>query len=133
DAGVDVEVMLTEGALLLRRAAEQPGLPPRAITALLDGAAGLDDDARPAHARLAAGLTEGALLLRRAAEQPGLPPRAITALLDGAAGLDDDARPAHARLAAGIDPSIGEIFRDFPLRDLLSASAEYPLIVHRKE
>ncbi|HLR58410.1 MAG TPA: alpha-1,4-glucan--maltose-1-phosphate maltosyltransferase [Beutenbergiaceae bacterium] len=78
-------------------------------------------------------LTEGALLLRRAAEQPGLPARAITALLDGAAGLDDDARPAHARLAAGIDPSIGEIFREFPLRDLLSASAEYPLIVHRKE
>src|SRR5699024_3690397 len=78
-------------------------------------------------------LAEGAQLLRRAAEQDEIPATAVTVLLDGAAGLDDGTRPAHARLAAGLDASVQGVFDEYPLRDYLSPSASYPLIVHRKE
>ncbi|MDQ3629553.1 MAG: alpha-1,4-glucan--maltose-1-phosphate maltosyltransferase [Actinomycetota bacterium] len=59
DAGVDVELMLTEGALLLTRAAE--ALPRDAAVdgqTLADAAKALADDARPVAARLAAGVSE---------------------------------------------------------------------------
>src|SRR5690606_27993247 len=55
DAGVDVELMLTEGALLLERAAARDGLPTEARTVLTDAVTGLRDTGRPAPARLAAG------------------------------------------------------------------------------
>lgn len=78
-------------------------------------------------------LTEGALLLTRAAERAGLPAAAVTVLTDGAAGLLDSSRPPAARLAAGMDPAVAGVLEEFPLRDAVSASATYPLIVHRKE
>ncbi|QDB80038.1 alpha-1,4-glucan--maltose-1-phosphate maltosyltransferase [Georgenia sp. 311] len=55
DAGVDVELMLTEGALLLERAAARADLPPGDVAVLTDAVAGLRDASRPAPARLVAG------------------------------------------------------------------------------
>ena len=57
DAGVDVELMLAEGAALLTRAAARPGQSPAAVTTLTDAATGLRDTRRPPQARLAIGLS----------------------------------------------------------------------------
>ncbi|WP_127131968.1 alpha-1,4-glucan--maltose-1-phosphate maltosyltransferase [Georgenia sp. SYP-B2076] len=54
DAGVDIELMLTEGALVLERAGARP-LPAEAAAVLSHAVAGLRDASRPAAARLAAG------------------------------------------------------------------------------
>ena len=54
-AGVDVELMLVEGALLLERAADRPELPEHAVHVLHGAAWALRDTGRPAEARLAAG------------------------------------------------------------------------------
>jgi len=54
-ADVDTELMLTEGALLLDRAAGSPGRDPSDAAHLRDAATGLRDTGRPAQARLAAG------------------------------------------------------------------------------
>ena len=54
-AGVDVELMLTEGALVLERAAAQPSLTTQQRSVLLDAVTALRDARRPAEARLAAG------------------------------------------------------------------------------
>ncbi len=52
EAGVDVELMMTEGALVLERAAESP-MPSRAAEVLADAVHALRDRSRPAAARLA--------------------------------------------------------------------------------
>ena len=57
DAGVDVELMLIEGTLVLRRALEVPGRDEEGATVLRDAIAGLSDTGRPAQARLAAGIS----------------------------------------------------------------------------
>ncbi|MGN6576063.1 MAG: maltotransferase domain-containing protein, partial [Nocardioides sp.] len=54
-ADVDTELMLTEGALLLERAAATKGRPASHVQALRDAVTGLRDTTRPAQARLAAG------------------------------------------------------------------------------
>ncbi len=57
EAGVDVELMLAEGALLLERAAEREGLAPEVATPLREAVLGLRDARRrPPLARLAAAL-----------------------------------------------------------------------------
>lgn len=55
EAGVDVDLMLTDGAALLTRAANSPGITRSEVRVLTDGAAGLSDSSRPAGARLNAG------------------------------------------------------------------------------
>jgi starch synthase (maltosyl-transferring) len=55
-AGVDVELMLAEGAALLERAASRAELSPASASTLLDAATALRDTHRPPLARLAAGL-----------------------------------------------------------------------------
>lgn len=57
-AGVDVELMLAEGAALLERAADREGLPEPVARALHDGVVGLRDTRRPPQARLAAGTSD---------------------------------------------------------------------------
>ena len=54
-AGVDVELMLTEGAALLESAEARPQLPRPVAKTLHDGVVGLRDTRRPPQARLAAG------------------------------------------------------------------------------
>ena len=56
EAGVDVELMLAEGAALLSRAATRADLPAAVAGTLRDAATALRDTRRPPQARLAAGL-----------------------------------------------------------------------------
>lgn len=58
-AGVDVELMLTEGAALLTRAADRPDLPAGIVETLRAAARGLADTTTTPAQRLAAGLTRG--------------------------------------------------------------------------
>jgi starch synthase (maltosyl-transferring) len=95
--GQDVELMLTEGALLLERGAAQI----RKIKELPAAQARL---ARTAKATLAA----AAQLLR-----------------------DPEIAPLE-RLAAALIPEVAAAQAAFPLRDMLTTSDSYPLIVHRK-
>jgi starch synthase (maltosyl-transferring) len=53
-AGIDVELMLEEGARLMERAAKVNGRPPEARRVLLDAATALRDQERPPEARFAA-------------------------------------------------------------------------------
>jgi starch synthase (maltosyl-transferring) len=88
-------------------------------------------------------LAEGALLLERAAQSIAapktLPPdearqaRAARKALKEAAGqlADEDLLPLD-RLAAGFSPAVTAALTAYPLRDLLTATAEFPLIVHRQ-
>jgi starch synthase (maltosyl-transferring) len=54
-AGIDTELMLATGAVLLSKAAERPGLTTAAAKALKDAATGLQDTSSPPDIRLAAG------------------------------------------------------------------------------
>nr|WP_227993613.1 MULTISPECIES: alpha-1,4-glucan--maltose-1-phosphate maltosyltransferase [unclassified Pseudactinotalea] len=78
-------------------------------------------------------LTEGALLLEAAAARPGLPAGVVAVLMDAVAGLRDSARPAAARLAAGTDARVRSALAAHPVRRFVTASATYPLQVHRRE
>jgi starch synthase (maltosyl-transferring) len=88
-------------------------------------------------------LTEGALLMERAAgaipAPKALPPdaarqaRAARKALTGAARLlaDEDLLPLE-RLAAGTSDQVAAALTAYPLRDLLTGTDEFPLIVHRR-
>jgi starch synthase (maltosyl-transferring) len=95
--GQDTELMLTEGALLFDRAAQQVSVPA---------------DAPPRRARLARTarevLTKTARLLTKAD------------------------RPAVDRLAAAVTPQVQDALARFPLRDMLTSSDSYELMVHRQ-
>ena len=88
-------------------------------------------------------LTEGTLLLKRAARQvpsaDGLPPEAARqartakkALAKAAKVLADADLPPLARLAAASSEKVSAALTTFPLRELLTQTDSYPLIVHRK-
>lgn len=79
-------------------------------------------------------LTEGALLLERAAGRTGpeaMDPEGIAALRDAVTGLRDTRRPPQARLAAGLSSPVRAALDADPLRDLVSPSSTYPLVVSR--
>ncbi len=90
-AGVDVELMLEEGARLLGRAAD------------------------------------------RTADDAGAPvPEADRQLLrDAVTALRDATRPAEARLAAGLSAEVRAALAAHPVRELVSPSPVYPLLVDR--
>jgi starch synthase (maltosyl-transferring) len=95
--GQDTELVLTEGALLFDRAAQQVRVP---------------GDAPPGQARLA---------------------RAAREVLTKTARLMTKADlPAADRLAAALTPKVQDALARFPLRDLLTSSDSYELIVHRQ-
>ena len=73
---------------------------------------------------------EGAILFERAANR-ALPPEAIETLGRAVAVLRDASDPAAA-LQAATSPEVTEVFAAHPLRDFVSPSATYPLVVHRK-
>jgi starch synthase (maltosyl-transferring) len=87
-------------------------------------------------------LAEGALLFRRAAGLARAPRSAPltaaraawtarAALADLAERLRDPAIPPAERLAAAAGPDIAAILAAFPLRDLFTRSAAFPVMVHR--
>lgn len=90
-AGVDVELVLEEGARLLTRAADRPA-----------------DDAGAA-----------------------IPAADAQLLRDAATALRDDSRPAEARLAAGLSAEVRAALAAHPVRELVSPSPTYPLVVDR--
>ncbi|HTZ91943.1 MAG TPA: alpha-1,4-glucan--maltose-1-phosphate maltosyltransferase [Streptosporangiaceae bacterium] len=88
-------------------------------------------------------LTEGALLLRRAAEQisdvkalPAAQARraraARSALASAAKTLTDQQMAPRDRLAAAVHADVIAALTSFPLRDMLTTSESFPLIVHRQ-
>jgi starch synthase (maltosyl-transferring) len=89
-------------------------------------------------------LAEGALLFERAAGQAAKVPRsagiaekrdaaAARAALGTLAGMLRDSRiPALDRLAAASAPDVSAILDAFPLRDLLTRSGRFAVIVHRE-
>src|SRR5665811_2435338 len=53
-------------------------------------------------------------------------------LRDAVAGLRDTRRPPQARLAAGMAPEVAVVLAGHPLRDHVTASATFGLVVHRE-
>jgi starch synthase (maltosyl-transferring) len=77
-------------------------------------------------------LAEGAILFRRAANSPRRPPAHRSALAAVADRLTDLAIPPWDRLAAADDQEITAILTAAPLRELVTRSAAYPVVVHRR-
>jgi starch synthase (maltosyl-transferring) len=77
-------------------------------------------------------LTEGAALFDRAARSPLRPPADRAALAAVALKLSDRGIAPWDRLAAADAEEITEILDEAPLRELLTRSAAYPLVVHRQ-
>ncbi|MBO3090269.1 alpha-1,4-glucan--maltose-1-phosphate maltosyltransferase [Cellulomonas dongxiuzhuiae] len=80
-------------------------------------------------------LTEGTLVLERAAARTGddaMPGRDARVVLDAVAALRDTSRPPLARLAAALSEQVREVLERSPLRDLVTTSRTYPLVVHRR-
>lgn len=79
-------------------------------------------------------LTEGALLLERAARRTGtdaMPQEAARVLLDAVEALRDVRDTPHQRLSAGLSAAVHAALAQAPLRDALTRSTAYPLIVDR--
>ncbi len=76
-------------------------------------------------------LEEGAQLFERAGRRV-LPRQAREAFLSVAAALRDPVINAEGRLAAALVPEVTSLLEEHPLRELLTKSAQYPLVVHRK-
>ena len=76
-------------------------------------------------------LAEGAILFDRAARSPLRPVPHRSALAAVAARLGDPGLAPWDRLAAADDEEIAAILDVAPLRELLTRSAAYPLVVHR--
>jgi starch synthase (maltosyl-transferring) len=77
-------------------------------------------------------LAEGAALFDRAARSPQRPPAHRAALAAVAARLSDRGLAPWDRLAAADTEEITAILDEAPLRELLTRSAAYPLVVHRR-
>jgi starch synthase (maltosyl-transferring) len=77
-------------------------------------------------------LKEGALLLERAASRDGLPDDVANTLRGAVAGLRSTRRPPQDRLAAAFAPEVVAALAAHPLRELVTASADHQLTVHRE-
>jgi len=86
-------------------------------------AAGIDSDLM---------LEEGARLLERAAGSGAHSGADLATLADAVTGLRDDSRPPQARLVAGTSSAVHAVMARTPLRDLVTSSAEHPLVVQRE-
>jgi starch synthase (maltosyl-transferring) len=77
-------------------------------------------------------LEEGARLLERAASTGNRPEEHVRALRDAVAGLRDDSRPPQVRLHAGTEDQVRSVLTAEPLRDMVTPSPAYPLLVERQ-
>ena len=123
--GLDVGLMMAEGAILFERAARSirpNGTNGRGRAAPRAGAApGQPAPASPQGARWADSA--------RAAQAARAARSALMALADR---LRDPAIPPWDRLAAAEDEEILAILAAYPLRELVTQSPTYPLVVHRQ-
>jgi starch synthase (maltosyl-transferring) len=124
--GLDVGLMMAEGAILFERAARSIR-PNRAVPA---GSAGPVGPAGPGG--LAAPPAPPGARWAHAARAAQSAQAARSALLALAARLRDPAIPPWDRLAAADDDEILAILAAHPLRELLTRSPSYPLAVHRQ-
>ena len=76
-------------------------------------------------------LTEGTRLLTRAAGRPEVPAEDAGTLRRAAAAVADERRSPEDRLAAGLSGEVVAALAGTPLRDLVSPSRDYPLLVDR--
>ncbi|CAM5323005.1 Alpha-1,4-glucan:maltose-1-phosphate maltosyltransferase OS=Streptomyces alboniger OX=132473 GN=glgE PE=3 SV=1 [Streptomyces alboniger] len=74
-------------------------------------------------------LEEGARLHERAAD--GVPAAERPTVLAAVEALRDTGRPAAARLAAALTPEVNAVLARHPLRELVTSSPEFPLVVER--
>jgi starch synthase (maltosyl-transferring) len=107
--GLETELMLAEGALLFERAAR--------------GVRGTSRPGQGARAGERWANTAQAAQAARAAR---------ATLRQVAAQLRDRALPPWDRLAVASDPAVRAILAEYPVRDLVTRSARYPVIVHRQ-
>jgi starch synthase (maltosyl-transferring) len=77
-------------------------------------------------------LEEGAQLMERALAEVERTPEQAKPLEDAVTGLRDARRPAQARLHAGTDPLVHAELAARPLRDHVTPTAAYPLLVERE-
>jgi starch synthase (maltosyl-transferring) len=144
--GLDVALMMAEGALLFERAARavRPAAPETGALPRTGTAASADAISR-AGATSRTGATPGAGAIPRTGTATGAGARwgasaraaqaaraARSRLLAVAAKLRDPAIPAWDRMDAAEDPEILAILAEHPPRELLTRSARYPLVVHRQ-
>ena len=123
--GLDVGLMMAEGAILFERAARSirpngPNGPSRAA-ARTAASPGQPAPAPPQGARWADAA--------RAAQAARAARLALMAVADR---LRDPAIPPWDRLAAAEDEEIAAILAAYPLRELVTQSPSYPLVVHRQ-
>ena len=76
-------------------------------------------------------LAEGVRVLTRAVDRASLSRAAAQVLGDAVRALQDVARPADARLAAALSDPVRAALRAHPLREFVTASPSYPLVVDR--
>jgi starch synthase (maltosyl-transferring) len=124
--GLDVGLMMAEGAILFERAARSI----RPNRAAPSGSAGSVGPARPGGP--AAPPAPPGARWAHAARAAQSAQAARSALLALAARLRDPAIPPWDRLAAADDDEILAILAAHPLRELLTRSPSYPLAVHRQ-
>jgi starch synthase (maltosyl-transferring) len=143
--GLETELMLAEGALLFERAARgirgdaaawrarvaQAGPASRAGTVLGTTPAG-SGQASTATAIAGATATSAGQRWANAAQAVQAARTARATLRQVAVQLRDRALPPWDRLAAASAPEVRAILAQYPLRDLVSRSARYPVIVHRQ-
>jgi starch synthase (maltosyl-transferring) len=77
-------------------------------------------------------LEEGARLFERAAALEGRDSAGTQALRDAVAALRDASRPPEARLAAGRSAAVVQTLSELPVRDLVTSSERFPLLVERQ-
>jgi starch synthase (maltosyl-transferring) len=77
-------------------------------------------------------LEEGARVLERAQEVPGMGAEDVEVLAEAARALRDQGRDPQDRLAVGTGPAVHAVLTRHPLRDLVTASPTYPLLVQRE-
>jgi len=77
-------------------------------------------------------LAEGALFLERAAESEGRTPEGRDIVLAGLTAITDETRPPQVRLSAVTHGPVHAELTGTPVRDLLSPSTAYPLLVERE-
>jgi starch synthase (maltosyl-transferring) len=123
--GLDVGLMMAEGAILFERAARSIR-PNRAVPAGSAGPVGPAGPGGPAAPPAPPGARWA-----HAARAAQSAQAARSALLALAARLRDPAIPPWDRLAAADDDEILAILAAHPLRELLTRSPSYPLAVHR--
>ncbi|QGN59298.1 DUF3416 domain-containing protein [Nostocoides sp. HKS02] len=77
-------------------------------------------------------LEEGARTLERAVDEVSRTPEQAQILSDAVTALRDTRRPPIARLHAGTDPTVRAELAARPLRDFVSPSTAFPLLVERQ-